>query len=1043
MMAHLTLSVLGEFQVWIDNVPISSFRSEKVRALLAYLAVEAGRSHRREKLVGLLWPDYPEGDARHNLRQALFNLRLALGDYIATPPYLLVSRDSLQFNRESDYWLDFDQFNSFFEAWEKSRCREGGDHSILIAQLEELVQFYRGEFLQQFYLSDSPEFEAWILVQREALHQRVMNALSYLADDSEQYADFQTARRYALRQLELDPWREEAHCQMMRVLAFDGQRSAALAQYETCRKVLAEELGVEPSPTTRELYEQIRLGRLKPKAERPSQASSAPIYNLPTMLTPFVGREQELADLAQPIADPECRCITLVGPGGIGKTRLAVQVAEQHRNAFSHGAAFIPLVSVASTEAVIPAIANGIGFSFYGPADPKIQLLNYLRGKHMLLILDSVEHLLVEEPHTGTIADLLIEILQQAAQVKLLVTSREAVNLQEEWSFDIQGLPFPPFEHTDGMDDFSAVTLFLQRARRVRPGFVMNAEDKNGVVRLCRLVEGMPLAIELAATWVRLLSPSEIAREIENSLDFLKASVRDLPERHRSMRAVFDRSWQTLSDEEKQVLSRLSVFRGGFGRQAAENVVGASIPVLSSLVVRSLLRHSGTGRYDLHELIRQYAASKLAEDSHELRAAQERHSLYYLGLLQEKDARLKSPHQKQAVAELTNEIDNLRAAWDWSMADQKFISLYRVSFTLMYLFELRNWFKEGEATFRKTAEALRASLSGSGSDAVHQVALNAMLAHCGFFVYRQGRSEEAYAILAPSAAFLQTSAEPSAAISSLFYLGVDDWVLGRYSEARESLQEGLALSRRSGERWWEAMFDELLGMLALEQGAYDQARQYLSEALALFRQFGDPSMTAHLLSRLGPTMQLLGETRQAEKLLWESLELARDIDYRHGIGMALDALGQVISAQGRLEEARALFLEGADLFHEIGDNPRLSWTLNHEGLNFLALDDTIGAQNAFEAALRIAYDGGFIPSALEALAGLAALEARQKASQRTLEQVIYILRHPSCSQETKNLATSLQLELEARLPKEEIEAAQRRAGSKGLYELVHQFLIGV
>src|SRR5512139_2241370 len=237
-MAHLALNVLGEFQVLIDGVPISSFESDKVRALMVYLAVEAGLSHRRATLVGLLWPDCLEQVARHNLRQALFNLRLALSDHFARPPYLLITRDAIQFNQESDYSLDLDQFNANFYAWEKNRGRESVDPSTLATQLEEMVQLYRGKFLEHFYLGDSAEFEAWILVQQETAHQRMIEALTFLATKYEQKGDFQTARHYAKRQLELDPWREEAHFRMIRLLALEGQRSAALAQFESCRKVL-------------------------------------------------------------------------------------------------------------------------------------------------------------------------------------------------------------------------------------------------------------------------------------------------------------------------------------------------------------------------------------------------------------------------------------------------------------------------------------------------------------------------------------------------------------------------------------------------------------------------------------------------------------------------------------------------------------------------------------------------------------------------------------------------------------------------------------
>ena len=1042
-MTHLSLSVLGALTVLIDDVPVNSFESEKVRALLAFLAVEGHRSHRRETLIGLLWPDSTEETARHNLRQALFNLRLALGDHTAKPPYLIITRDSIQFNQESDFSLDLAQFSAWFDAWESGQDQVAEETSNLIDRLEDMVSLYRGEFLQQFFLEDSAPFEEWILIQRETLHQHVLDALTYLTNEFERHADYPSARRSAFRQLELDPWREEAHYQLMRALALGGQRSAALVQYETCRRVLHEELGVEPSAKTRELYEQIRLGHLKSQAEPAAPIPSAPLHSLPIPLTPFLGRERELEDLGQLIADPQCRCISLVGPGGMGKTRLALQAAEQHAHEFAQGAAFIPLASVGSIETVIPAFATAIQFALNGPTDPKVQLFNYLREKQMLLVVDNVEHLLGEAPGNATIANLFVEFLQQDARVKLLVTSREALNLQEEWLFEVQGLSFPKEEPTDGLGEFEAVALFIQRARRVRPGLVLDAEDKTGAVRLCRLVGGMPLAIELAATWVRVLSPSEIATEIKHSLDFLNVQMHDIPERHRSMRAVFDYSWQALSADEQQVLSKLSVFQGGFQRQAAEQVAGASLSILSSLVTRSLLRRTATGRYELHELVRQYATAKLAENQGELNSIEERHSNYYLGLLGEKKTILQSQDQKKALTELTGEIDNIRTAWDWSITHQNFISLYRVFMALWYVFELHNWFKEGESIWWGTALALREYIQANRpEDASYSIALNATLANWAYFKFRQGRSLEAYATLAPSVAFLRNCPDPSGAIDPLLYLGIVCWELGRFSEAKDSLQEGLRLSQEYGERWFEAGSNEFLGVVAHDQGEYLQARQYLTAALAIYRQTGDPMITAHVLSYLGRTLQVLENYSEAEKLLREGLELNRELGYRFGSGLTLDALGQVASAQGRLEEALAFFSESAGLFRDMGDSHRLSRTLNHQGMIFMALNRESEAQNAFITALRMAQAGGLIPSALNALTGLAALDTRQKPSHDTLELVIFVLQHPASNEEAKDLASRLKVELITKLTSEEIQAAEARAGSKSLDELVVQTLAG-
>ncbi|HSQ26320.1 MAG TPA: tetratricopeptide repeat protein [Anaerolineales bacterium] len=903
----------------------------------------------------------------------------------------------------------------------------------------------RPQFCLNSSLKDSAEFEEWILVQRASVHQRVMDALTTLAREFEKRGDLQSAQRYCLRQLELDPWREEAHCHLMRLFVLDGQRSAALAQYETCRKILADELGVEPSSKTRDLYEQVRLGTIKTEIEPTIQIPATPVQKLPLPLTPFLGRKKELTELAGMIATPQCRCISLVGPGGIGKTRLALEAAEGKKNEFVHGAAFIPLVSVGSTEAAVSAIASGIAFAFHGPSDPKIQLLNYLGNKRLLLVLDNVEHLLAEGPDQGTITDLMIVILQQAPQVKLLVTSREALNFREEWIYEVHGLDYPEVENMEMADQFSSVALFVQHARRVRPGFEMDAVNKNSIARLCRLVEGMPLAIELAATWVRILSTEEIVAEIEHNLDFLNTQMRDFPERHRSMRAVFDQSWQLLSLEEKQVLNKLSTFRGGFSRHAAEHVAGASLLVLSSLVIRSLVRRTATGRYDLHELIRQFAASKLAEDPFELNRIQEMHSSYYLGLLEEKDTPLHSHQQKATLKELVEEITNIREAWDWAAKNQKIVSLYRASTTLWYLFELRNWFKEGELTFGRIGGAIRADPQVGLEDMDREIARYAMLAHSGCFMFRQGKSEAAYAILAPSVEFLktavfQTCADPLSLIYSLGYLGVVCWQLGKFPEAIEKLQEGLRLAQDFARRWYEALLNEDLGILANDQGEYSQARQHLSQALAIFRQLGDPSFTAHTLSYLGRVMQALGEYQEAENLLRQSLEIAREIEYRFGSGLALDALGQVAYAQGKYAEAQAHFSESSSLFKDMGDAHRLSRTLNHQGMAALALDQFSEAQNAFRAALTLAQDGGLIPMVLSALAGLAALQVRQECNQQTLELVLYVLQHPVTNQETKDLARSLQKDLETKLSFQAVEAAHRYAGEMDLNELVYQLM---
>jgi predicted ATPase/transcriptional regulator with XRE-family HTH domain len=798
------------------------------------------------------------------------------------------------------------------------------------------------------------------------------------------------------------------------------------AERDTFIRVARGELGME------------RIAHISNVIQPPniSPAQANPHNNLPLLPTPLIGRQVEVEQLNRLLCDPQCRLLTLVGPGGIGKTRLAVEVAAQVQGIFANGVYFVPLASVSSIDAVIPTIANAVYFAFYGPSDPKVQLLNYLREKQILLVVDNVEHLLGVE----TVVELLVEIFQQAAQVKLLVTSRETLGMHDEWVFEVRGLPLPDDIHAEGSSQNTSVELFLQRARRAYVEFSATPEDYPAIVRICRLVDGNPLGIELAASWVRTLNCDEIASEIEGGLDFLAVRARGQTSNHHSLRSVFDHSWKLLTKEEQGILVRLSVFRGGFRHEAAESVTGATLSALSALLTKSLIRRSSAGRYDLHELIRQFAASNLAKNPKEMRIAQARHGSYYLALLEEQGVRLQSHQQKEAVVELTGDMDNIRAAWDWSIANHEFIRLYQVSARLMHLFEVRNWSKEAEITFRKTAEAFQASARESELDANHQVALHVMLAHWGFFQFRLGKGDEAYHILSPSAAFLQTSARPIAAVYALYYLGMDCCILGKFSEAKDTLQEGRELAREYGEHWVEAMDNEFLGRVAIEQGEYDQARQYLSEALAMLRQLGDPSMTAHALSYLGRAMQLLGEYREAEKLLRESLELSRENGYHIAIALALFGLGKIASVEGRFEEAQPLFTESARLFQEIGDTHPLSRTLYHRGLNSMAVGDFEGAENDFYTALNLAYKGGFTPATLYALTGLAALESRRQASQETFGLVLYIGQHPASTQEARNLAAQLQMELETKLSAVQIEAAEQNIALKGLDEFVLPFL---
>ena len=474
----------------------------------------------------------------------------------------------------------------------------------------------------------------------------------------------------------------------------------------------------------------------------------APLGNWPVQLTPLVGRESELTSLGQLLADPLCRLLTLIGPGGVGKTRLAIEAASQARSRFADGVWFVPLASVSSPAAIIPAIAEAMGLTLRGQTELRLQLLSHLTGMEMLLVLDNLEHLLAG-------VDLFTNILARAPGVKLLVTSRERLHLQSEYVFVTQGLPVPPPDQLHRAYDYDAIHLFEQSAHRAGAQIVLEGDELAAAVQVCRLVDGMPLGIELAATWTPLLSCQEIAAEIQRSLDFLAGALHDLPERQRSLRAVFDHSWRLLTPEKRDVLSRLSVFQGGFERKAAEEVAGASLPGLLALSSKSLIRRNASGRYDLHEVVRQYAFSHLSQTPAGVETG-DRHSRYYLALLEGREPDLRSKAQVQTLCGLLGEIDNLRAAWDWAVSRGLFDALAGAVRCFGCLFELMGWLEEGVALLET---AIQAAADGA-KDPVRRRVMGEARAQQSLLLMRQGRFPQSLERTAQSLDLVRPLADP-------------------------------------------------------------------------------------------------------------------------------------------------------------------------------------------------------------------------------------------------------------------------------------------
>jgi len=941
-MPRLSVRLLGPLQVTLDGAPVMSFESNKVRALLAYLAVERDRPQRRERLAGLLWPERSEQAARTNLRVALVNLRNVLDDRRAEPPFLCITRQTLQLNPESDTWIDVVAFA------EGSTIPSNSPPDI--QRLEEAAEIYRGGFLEGFSLPDSAAFEEWVVLTRERLALQMLTALRCLASYYEAQGDLDQALHAVRRQIDLDPWNEQAQRQLMRLLAHRGQRNAALAQYDSLHQTLAEELGVEPEDKTVALYRRIREGAFG------GSTPASPPHNLPVPLTLFVGREKEASTLVAQLRDPACRLLTLVGPGGSGKTRLALAAAHQllrDGRGWAHGIYFVSLAGLASVDDLVPLLADTLAFPLRGELSPQQQLIDYLRPRQMLLILDNFEHLLAPQSLHADGLDWLVMLLQTAPGVRVLATSRIRLNLQAEHLFPVSGMALPEAGvlPPDELAGYDGVALFLDGARRVQPGFRLTQHNAADVVRICRAVDGLPLGILLAAAWAETLTPAEIAARLTldsgAGLDLLAAEWRDVPRRQRSMRAVIDHSWRLLTRREQEVLRGLAVFAGGFTSRAAKQVSGALARDVRALVHKSLVDRSPSGRYEMHELLRQYLSDRLDEVPAANKAVRDRHSVYFARALGRWAVELKGERQESALAEMDVEIQNAQIAWAWLIEQGQVEGLAGALEGLYLYFEWRVRYRQGKATCRRAAEALADAKSW---DELRLLAR--LLAWQSLFVHYLAGSERAEPLLRQSLAVL---ADPSLAGQDTRAEQAHAWwcqgrlLVSRDREgARQAYARCLSLYESLGDRWGMANTQAALAGVAWNLGDYREARRRHEASLAMRRGLGDKRGISNSLMSVGVTALYQGEVSVALEMVQQGCALRQEIGDRRGVADGLRHLGVTHLLAGEFAEAVSLLEQCLAIYADLG---------LRFGLEIAMLGDALLHQGEFDAGQARAAEG--------------------------------------------------------------------------------------
>ncbi len=744
-----------------------------------------------------------------------------------------------------------------------------------------------------------------------------------------------------------------------------------------------------------------------------------PTNNLPFQPTSFVGREKELAEIAALLADPNCRLLSLVGPGGIGKTRLALQAATNCRESFTDGDYFIPLQPLTSSDFIISTIASAIGFQFYSGTDPLQQLLDYFRDKNALLVLDNFEHLL-------DAVSLMSDSLAYAPRVKILTTSRERLNLTSETVYSISGMDFPTWETPEDALDYSAVKLFMQSARRVRPNFTLVVHDLKYLARICRLVGGMPLAIILAATWVELLTLEQIAAEISASLDFLETEMRDLPARQRSIRATFDYSWAHLSDTEREAFKKLAVFRGGFTRQAAQVVAGVSLKTLMTLVNKSLLRVDSNTRYDLHELLWQYADEKLHEIPLEWEKMHNQHSQYFAEFLHQREIALFQG--KLPLNEVDVEIENVRIAWGWAIEQGREDDIRQAANALGAYYETRCRYQEGEKLFIAALASFQTGAELIVGD------LNCML---GQFRWRLGDYLGANELYKKGVAYLRHCDAKHEIIIELLHWGYLNLYQAKYVEAQTLLEEAIGLSQVAGDHWVTAQAYSGLGFVACENRQFELAKEYLEQSLSIQATIDDPIGKLWTLWGYARLWMLYRANDKANQYLLESLEIAKAVGNQMAEGYDLMDIGQIAYRRGALENARDHFQRSLEILTQINNREYLPRVLGRLAATAHAQGQFFEARRYATEALAnvsqiIATQSEMSPFASDAFVDIAGLFDKQIA----VELATIVLNHPTTTMDTRLDAHDLLAQLTAELPSEVFAEAKQQGENTQLGLLV-------
>jgi len=945
----LKVKLFGKFELWCGDQQIqdNDWPRRKTQMLFKCLVSERGRIFTTDQLVDALFSHLDADKASLNLYNRISELRKILEPELPKRhPSSFIERIGKGDYRLIDTnicWVDIESFQRHVatarELEQTSRWSEA------IQQYNKALDLYRADYLAEDL------YEDWTQLKRQQLSEQYLSVIEGLIRSHNEVAQHGLVIDLCKRLIELQPAKESAYQAWMKAAHLSGQTDQVAQIYDQCVNALKQNLDVALSQETIQLFEQIQSGSV------PESEQVVP-NNLPRMTTSFIGRADSLELIGSLLADENKQLVTLVGPGGIGKTRLALESANNHLNHFKEGVFWIDLSSLTSINTVVTALADVVHFTFHGPRDPKEQLFDYLSQKEMLLILDNAEHLVDET------SEWIQGLMDSAPNIQMLITSRERLKLPVEVVLEVLGMPVPVLNSAD-LNNHDIIQLFLDRIHHIDPRFAVNDQSLPSVIAICELVEGMPLGVELAIAWTRLLPLDEIATEIAESIQRLSVVPLfedDGPSRH--LEAVFEWSWSLMSEQERQSFANLAVFRNGFTREAAADVANADLKALAALLDKSLLYRREGSRYYIHEVLRQYGQDRLKDD-----ASQRRQHLSFFGDLAEKaEALLQSSEQTIWLNRLQQEQDNFRAAMTWALDGNDIEQGARLAGNLGRFWESRSHFAEGRQWLNQAVAVKELSASTRAM----------VLMWSGWMASFHGDRELAQAYTELSLPLYQRLGDQRGIAWVLNNLGNQHFLKGDYQLAQEHFEKSASIQEDLGYQEGVAFCMTNLGLVTAAQNQFEKAEIYFEKSLKIRHDMGDRFHIAWNNINLSYVLMQVEKYDQAIALLTESKSILEDMQDKMGAAVALSYMGTIYMNLDDLKQAESYQHQSLKLRREIDETRGIVISLNQLGQISLLREDIPLAKDFFQQSLAVVNQGYDKRNVANSLLGLAQVHANQE-----------------------------------------------------------------